>query len=251
MLNISPRFFVRFILSVLPFTGLSGQDRGSPAVGAMPIVRQSMPIVRQSMPIVRQPTVGPTGGRYHPGSAAVKTSHLGSAAQKASTVGAPQPPGGRPHPGQGTQKKSTFGVSQPPEGKPQVLPDIYTPPRPEIHPQPPREAGFLQLGQNRQIRAASDQTNAQLVNTIISPNGAYTAVIVRDGAELHLYLQKGGSYTLVAVCNTIEGVTWSKDSSTVRFRATKAVGLEKVEEREVTYQPATQVLKWRVMRIST
>ena len=256
MLNILPRFFVRFVLSVLPFTGLSAQDRGSPAVGArrvpMPIVRQPMPIVRQPMPIVRQPMP-------------IVRQPMPIVRQPMPIVRQPTPIvleriAGQSWPPPGTQWVPYKRTQPQPEIQPEPPPGTQwvpygkTQPQAEIKPQPPRETGFLRSEQTRQIPAASDQTNAQLAHTVISPNGTYTAAIVRDGAEMRLYLQKGGSYTLVGVYNTIEGVTWSKDSSTVRFRATKAVGPEKVEERKATYQPATQVLKWhviRVMRIST
>jgi hypothetical protein len=120
-------------------------------------------------------------------------------------------------------------------------------PQPQSQPQSPTQTTFSKS------TPSSYQINAQLgegktIRTVLSPNGAYTA-IVRDGAEMRLYLQKEGSYTLVGAYNKIGGVTWSKDSTTVQFRATKAVRPEKLEEREATYQPATHVLKWRIIRV--
>jgi hypothetical protein len=132
--------------------------------------------------------------------------------------------------------------------RPKTVPMVIRP-QPDIQAQSASQQRFSQPAPTRQIPAASKQTNSQLVHSVISPNGAYTAATVRDGAELRLYVQKGDSSTLVGVYNTIDGVTWSSDSKTVRFRATKAVAPEKVEEREATYQPAKQVLKWRVTRV--
>jgi hypothetical protein len=120
-------------------------------------------------------------------------------------------------------------------------------PNPSIGPLPPLPFIFS-LGPQRppQTKVSKQRT----VHTVISPNRAYTATIVQDEAEMSLYLQERDLYTLIDVYSAIEGVTWSEDSTTLRFRATKIVGPEKVEKREATYQPATRVLKWSVISVT-
>jgi hypothetical protein len=125
--------------------------------------------------------------------------------------------------------------------------EIAIVPQPQSQPQAPPQAPFSKS------TVSSAQITPQLredkiIRSVLSPNGAYTA-IVRDGAEMRLYLQKEGSYTLIDAYNKIGGVTWSKDSTTLQFRAAKAVRPDKVEEREATYQPAAHALKWRVIRV--
>ncbi|PYJ43753.1 MAG: hypothetical protein DME80_08065, partial [Verrucomicrobia bacterium] len=96
--------------------------------------------------------------------------------------------------------------------------------------------------------------NGKTIQTVVSPNGAYT-VLLRDEGEQQdfawkrLYLKQGQSYTLIGVYNTIEDIRWDEDSTNVRFKATKAVGPDQVEEREATYDPRKKLLRWRVLRV--
>jgi hypothetical protein len=140
--------------------------------------------------------------------------------------------------------KSTAPQPQP---QPKKIQELQVVPQPQSQPQAPPKTTFSKF------TPSSEQIHSHLgegktIPTVVSPNGAYTA-IVQNGAEMRLYLQKEGSYTLVGAYNEIGGVTWSKDSTTVQFRATRAVRPKKLEEGVVTYRPATQVLKWRVIRV--
>ena len=101
--------------------------------------------------------------------------------------------------------------------------------------------------------AASPKPGTNL-QSVASPDGRFT-LIVRDEGEQGdfvwhaLYLKSGGSFTLLGSFNSVKDIAWSQDSTTVSFRAEKAVDYNKVEESDYQYAPAARSLKSR--RIKT
>jgi hypothetical protein len=91
------------------------------------------------------------------------------------------------------------------------------------------------------------------LKTYSSPNRRY-ALLYRDERERgdfvwrSAYLKQGAAYTLVGTYNELSSVRWSRDSSTVSFRAIKAVGPDQMQHLDMEYQPKSRKLRWRVVK---
>lgn len=88
-----------------------------------------------------------------------------------------------------------------------------------------------------------------------SPRGQYL-FFLRKGEQgdfpwFYAYVQNDEKTVLLGSFNEVSGVTWSKDESTVKFRATKAIDFNKVKKLSVEFETSTGKLKTKVLKIET
>ena len=112
--------------------------------------------------------------------------------------------------------------------------------------------GTWKIGKPEAINAKPGP--GKTLKTFPSPNRRYS-LVYRDEKEQgdfvwrSVYLKTGTSHTLIDTYNEIKNVRWINGSQTVQFRATQAIGPDKLQHMDVEYTPATRRLRWRSVRV--